>query len=334
MIRPFGTLPGGETVNEVTLRAGSLEAAVLTYGATLRDLRLHGRPLVLGLNTLEDYQAHGAYFGGTCGRYANRIAAGRFTLDGVSHQVTCNEKGRNHLHGGQCGYDKKLWQIAELSASSLLLTLTSPDGEEGYPGNVDLRCRYTLLETGTLRLEMSAVTDQPTLVNLAHHSYFNLDSSGDISGHRLQILADRYLPVDADCIPTGGILPVAGTVFDFRTKRPIRQTGADHARVLYDHNFCVADTPSETLRLAAVLEGETSGVSMELWTTEPGVQFYDASGLGLPYEGLEGRRYGPHAGLCLEPQRWPDSPNHTEFAGAVLRPGTTYSQVTEFRFQP
>lgn len=327
MIRPFGTLHG-VAVDEVTLRAGSLEASILTYGATLRDLRLAGRPLVLGLNCLDDYVTHGAYFGALCGRYANRIAGGRFTLDGTPYQVTCNERSRTHLHGGAIGFDKRIWTIDELTADSLLLSLVSPDGEEGYPGTVTLKARFSLLPSAVLSLSITAVTDAPTLVNIAHHSYFNLDGSADVLAHRLQIIGEDYLPVDGHGIPTGDIVPVAGTDFDFRNLRPIvgPQT--------YDHNFCFAAGPRAEPQLAAVLEGATSGVSMELWTTEPGLQFYDGSGLGLPFAGLDGRRFGPHAGLCLEPQRWPDSPNRPEFAGARLAPGETYHQRTEFRFHP
>ncbi|NBN64673.1 aldose epimerase family protein [Pannonibacter tanglangensis] len=327
MIRPFGTLHG-VAVDEVTLRAGSLEACILTYGATLRDLRLAGRPLVLGLLTLEDYLTHGAYFGALCGRYANRIAGGRFSLDGVAHQVTCNERGRTHLHGGATGFDKRIWTVEELASDAVLLSLVSPDGEEGFPGTVTLKARFRLLPSAVLSLTVTAVTDAPTLVNIAHHSYFNLDGSADVLGHRLQIMADHYLPVDALGIPTGEVAPVAGTAFDFRTLR-----GVAGPRT-YDHTFCLAPEPVAEPQLAAVLEGASSGVSMELWTTEPGLQLYDAAGLGLPQDGPDGRRFGPHAGLCLEPQRWPDSPNRPQFAGAVLRPGRTYHQVTEFRFHP
>lgn len=327
MIRPFGTLHG-VAVDEVILRAGSLEASILTYGATLRDLRLAGRPLVLGLSTLEEYMEHGAYFGALCGRYANRIAGGRFTLDGTAYQVTCNERSRTHLHGGATGFDKRIWTVDELTADSVLLSLVSPDGEEGYPGTVTLKARFSLLRSAVLSLSITAVSDAPTLVNIAHHSYFNLDGSADVLAHRLQILGEDYLPVDGHGIPTGDIVPVAGTDFDFRHLRSVSGPRT------YDHNFCLSRDMALEPRLAAVLEGATSGVSMELWTTEPGLQFYDASGLGLPFTGPDGRRFGPHAGLCLEPQRWPDSPNHKNFAGAVLRPGETYHQLTEFRFHP
>lgn len=327
MIRPFGTLHG-VAVDEVTLRAGSLEASILTYGATLRDLRLAGRPLVLGLSTLDEYVEHGAYFGALCGRYANRIAGGRFTLDGTAYQVTCNERNRTHLHGGATGFDKRIWTVDELTADSLVLSLVSPDGEEGYPGTVTLKARFTLLPSAVLSLSITAVTDAPTLVNIAHHSYFNLDGSADVLAHRLQILGEDYLPVDGHGIPTGDVVPVAGTDFDFRHLRSVSGPRT------YDHNFCLSRDVALEPRLAAVLEGATSGVSMELWTTEPGLQFYDASGLGLPFTGPDGRRFGPHAGLCLEPQRWPDSPNQKNFAGAVLRPGETYHQLTEFRFHP
>ncbi|ADZ72096.1 aldose epimerase family protein [Polymorphum gilvum] len=334
MIRSFGTMDDGTVVEEIRLRADRLEAKILTFGATVRDLRLGGRPLVLGFDSLADYIAHGQHFGSIAGRCANRIAGGRFSLDGTDYQLSRNLPGGDHLHGGVTGFGTRVWTIKETRAESVLLGLVSPDGEEGYPGRVEVFCRYTLTQAGALVVELTGTTDRPTLLNLAHHSYFNLDESADILDHRLHIVADRYLPMSPAALPAGEVAEVAGTPFDFRNARPVRMLFDDGARVIYDHNFCLADAPRAEPHLAAVLEGPRSGIAMDLWTTEPGLQLYDAYKLDLPYQGLDGRRYGPNAGLCLEPQRWPDSPNHPDFAGAVLRPGETYRQVTEFRFHP
>jgi len=331
-IRAFGTLDDGTPVQEFTISAGNLEAKVLNYGAVVRDLRVSGRPVVLGLERLEDYLQHSPYFGAIAGRYANRIAHGRFSLDGHQYQLSLNQKNRHHLHGGFRGFSRRVWQLVELHDDAVLLAITAKNGDEGYPGRVEVTCRYRLTPSGALQVGLQGTTDTPTLLNLAHHSYFNLDDADDVLDHRLQIAAERYIPVDAEAIPTGEIAAVTGTPFDFRNMRPIRWSDDD--RVHYDHNFCIGPTiaPSEEQRFAAALEGPVSGLRMEVWTTEPGLQFYDGYMLDVPVPGLEGRRYGVSAGLCLEPQRWPDSPNHVDFTNAVLRPGETYRQITEYRF--
>ncbi|WP_420963667.1 aldose epimerase family protein [Brucella sp. IR073] len=331
----FGHLAGGQAVHAVDIGNADLQARILTYGATLADLRLttaNGpHSVILGFDTLEDYLAQTAYVGAIAGRCANRIAGGRFTLDGVDHQLSLNENGRTHLHGGVEGFSSRLWDIEEITPSSVTLTLVSPHDDQGYPGEVHVTCRYAI-EGRTLTLELSAETDRPTLVNLAGHAYFNLDGSDTILDHRLTIMGNAYTPVDGDLIPTGEIAPVAGTIYDFTTPRPIRSGDPDHPHAGYDHNFVLAMQPAVTPRPAARLEGVASGIEMEIWTTEPGLQFYDGNFLPLPQAlrgGREGRRHG---GLCLEPQRFPDAIHHKHFPGAVLRPGEIYRQVTQYVF--
>lgn len=329
--RIFGALPDGRAVEEVTLRGGGLTARVIGWGAVIRDLRFEGRahPLVLGFERLEDYLAHSPHFGAIAGRCANRIALGRFTLDGRTHQLQIKPGTAHHLHGGvgDAQFGRRPWEIAEVAADSVLLTLDSPDGDAGYPGRVRASCRYAL-RAGALAVTLTATTDAPTLVNLAHHSYFNLDGFPDVKAHRLEIFADRYTPTGDDLIPLGDPQPVAGTPFDFRAGRLL---GAPDAPPLYDVNFCLADARAPQPRPAARLTGAT-GLAMEVETTEPGLQFFNAPAMNIPVPGLEGRRYGPSAGLCLEPQVWPDAINRPGWPSPVLRPGETYRQSSVFRF--
>ncbi len=329
--RIFGFLPDGQPVEAVTIGAGSLRADIMSWGAVLRDLRLEGPdwPLVLGFETLDDYLRHSRFFGATAGRYANRIAEGRFELDGRTYQLERNFLDRHHLHGGSTSYGTRPWTIEAVSETSLTLGLVSPDGEGGFPGEVRATCTFETEAPATLVIRYEARTSAPTILNLAHHGYFNLDGSPDILSHRLQIDAETYLPVDETLIPTGEIRPVDGTPFDFRRLRPIRDRLAPVT--LYDHNFCLAGEPSADPRRCATLRGE-KGLAMQVATTEPGLQFYDAATLDVPVPGLGGRRYGSHAGLCLEPQRWPDSPNRPDFTDATLRPGEVYRQVSVFEF--
>lgn len=309
----FGTLPSGEEVERVELSSGRLRASVLTYGAVLQSLEVSGVNVVLGLPTLEDYLTRSRYFGAVVGRYGNRVAGGRFTLDGVEHRLPLNN-GPNSLHGGNRGFDRKVWTISAATGSSVTLTLTSPDGDQGYPGTLTASVTYTL-EDDALRLDYTAETDAPTVVNLTNHSYFNLAGGGDVLGHVIQMDAEHYLPVDEDKIPTGEPAPVKGTPFDFTTPHAVgeRYDGA------YDHCF--------------VLDGgirvtePVGGLTMEVTTTEPGVQFYAGGmldGVATPY--------GPHAGLCLETQHFPDSPNQPQFPSTVLRPGETRTSTTSYRF--
>lgn len=330
-VKCFGIDAAGREVQEITIGSGVLTVAVLDHGATLRDVRLAGRPLILGFERLEDHLAESPYFGALCGRCANRIAGGRFSLDGVDHALNVND-GVNHLHGGSGGFHRRLFSIEEVSADRVRFGLVSADGDQGYPGEVRLSATYSVTGT-TLVMDLEATTDAPTLVNLAGHAYFDFDGTGSILDHELTLYADRWNPVGPGLIPTGEVASVADTPYDFRTARPIRLE-RDGVRVGYDTNFVLADAPSATPRRAARLVGPKSGVAMELWTTEPGVQFYDGGGIAVRAAGLDGRRYAANSGLCLEPQRWPDAPNHPNFPSAVLRPGETYRQVTEYRFEP
>ena len=326
-------MPDGDDIHEVVIAAGALTVTVITLGAAIRDVRLASveYPLVLGFDRAEDYLQHSPHFGAVAGRSANRIGRGRFAIDGHPYQVALNENGRHHLHGGFNGFGKRNWRLAGHDAVSVTLAILSPDGEEGYPGKVEATVRYSVEAPGTIRMEAAAVTDAPTLVNLAQHSYFNLDDSPDILNHRVQIYADSYTPTDADNIPTGEVLAVAGSDFDFRALRPIRHT-RDGARVVYDKNFAVDRHKSAVPRPHARLVSPNSGVALAVASTEPGLQFYDGVSMNVPVPGLGGRRYGVNGGCCFEPQVFPDAPNHPGFPSSVLRPGETYRQTTTFAF--
>lgn len=338
MSEHFGTLPTGESVERYVLHAeGGPLVRVLTYGAIVQDIEVPdaaGRVagVVLRCATLEDYLTRSRYFGAVVGRYGNRIAGGRFTLDGRTYQLTRNQEP-NHLHGGERGFDRRVWEAVEVSPTSLTLAYTSPDGEEGYPGTLRATVTYTVVGTGTgegeLRIAYRAVTDAPTVVNLAHHSYFNLsgEGEGDILGHVVTIDADHYLPVDETQIPLGTMAPVAGTPFDFTRPRAVgERIDADDPQLAigggYDH--CWVLNPGEGVK--ARVEDPRSGRVLEVLTTEPGVQFYTGNFLD------PGTPYGPRAGLCLETQHFPDSPNHPQFPSTVLRPGQEYRSATTYRF--
>ena len=331
-VEEFGQTADGETVHRVTIEGGGLTARIMSWGATLQELRLegHAEPLTLGFPDFASYPAHSPYFGQTPGRHANRIAGGKFTLDGVSYQLDLNERGITHLHGGSQGTAKRIWTLDSHGSDNAVFSIVDPDGQSGYPGTMKIEARYQLLPGGCMAITYTSVTDRPTLANIAHHSYFNLDGSDTILHHDLMMAADHYLPVDDDQIPTGEIKPVEGTDFDFRELRPIRRDGPD-GQVLYDHNFCIS-REQEPVRTIALARSMRSGVAMELRSTEPGVQFYTGFKIKPTVPGLSGKLYGPNAGFCLETQSWPDSPNHADFAGAVLRPGEKKVQHTEHLF--
>jgi aldose 1-epimerase len=329
-IERFGTL-NGQDVLQVSLKGpDGMTMQVLTWGAVVRDLAvpLAGGPqrVVLGLNSIEDYVAHSPYFGAIVGRYGNRIGRAQFTLSGETCRLDANE-GENQLHGGSKGFGTRLWSIVDHTSSSVTLSLVSEDGDMGYPGRLVATCTYTLLPSCRLRIELEATADKPTPVNLTTHGYFNLDGSPDISSHELTIAGDFITPTRPDLIPTGEIASVAGTDYDFTAPRSIHGTQP----TLYDINY-VLRGPYGELRHAATLASRQNGLSMELWTTEPGVQFYDGHLIDMPVQGLGGTQYGRHGGLCLEPQRFPDSPNKAHFPSSILPRGQVSRQVSELRF--
>ncbi|MEP3046703.1 MAG: aldose epimerase family protein [Roseibium sp.] len=329
MIQDFGSLPDGSNVQEVTLKKGMLEASILTFGAIIRNLKVDGQSVVLGFDTLQPYLDYPNFFGAVVGRCANRITDGRMMIDGTTYQLDQNENGINQLHGGSQGFSNRNWQIEQNDKASVLLKLISEDGEMGYPGRVEVLLRYTLTGSGALRVKIAATTDKTTPVNLAQHSYFNLDGSDTILDHTVEIAAASYLPVDDALLPTGEIRKVAWTPYDFQDGRKVRRK-ADEESVIFDHNFCLTEDARDTVEFAAAVEA--GDLRMEVWTTEPGLQFYDAAKLDVPVAGLGGRRYGSYAGMCLETQGWPDSVNHPTFPNTLLKPEETYNHVTEFRF--
>lgn len=336
----FGRLETGEPVHRVTLSGGGLSAKVLTWGTVIQDLRLDGHPppLVLGFDNLADYVSHSPYFGATPGRNANRIGSGRFAIDGQAYQLELNERGVTHLHGGSDGLGRRNWEIAEQSASHVVLRIVDPAGRAGYPGNCTVTCTYRLdapkqatgTSAGTLSVTYETTTDAPTIANVCQHSYFNLDGGTDALDHEISILADRYLPVDDRLIPTGEQRPVEGTPFDLRAMTPMRRQ-TEAGGVAFDHNFCLAGERRAKTSVARA-RSRRSGVTLEVRTTEPGVQLYTGTMLDVPVPGLEGRRYGRFAGFCLETQIWPDAVNHAGFPKSILRPGETLRQETDYMF--
>jgi aldose 1-epimerase len=330
----FGLLDDGSAVERVRLSAHGLSLAVLTLGARIQELRLETArgawPVVLGFGELDSYLSFGRYFGCVAGRCANRIRDGELRLEGAVYKLPLNEKGRTHLHGGVTGFSGRNWRITDATEESVALALTSPDGEEGYPGTLEVRCAYRLAPGRRVVIALEAESDRTTIVNLATHSVFNLDGGADILDHRLRIAAERYAVVDEALIPTGELRAVADTPFDFRQMRRIGlEAGGGSAG--YDHNFCLADAPSVEPRFAARLEGPERGFALEVWSTEPGLQFYDGAYLDLPVAPSGARSGGRHAGLCLEPQRYPDAVHHPHFPSVELRPNVVYRQVTEYR---
>ncbi len=333
-VKVFGEVDG-QTIYEIVLRnASGASASVITWGAVLRDLVVpsaHGlQRVVVGLETLEDYRAYSSHAGATAGRFANRIQHGTFTLEGKTYQLPLNEANTNSLHGGGKGFGKRPWQLAWHSENAVALTLFSPDGDANFPGNMTVTCVYRLLEPGTIRVEMSATTDAPTVINLAHHSYFNLDGSPDVLDHHVQINADFYTPTYPDTIPTGEILAVKDTAFDFNLMRPFRDRNAPDPQ-LYDHNF-VLRGPRGIMQHVASVRSPKNGLQMDVLTTEPAIQFYDGAKFKVPVPGLGGAHYGAHAGLCLETQYFPNSPNHRHFTDSTLMPDDVYRHTVEYRF--
>jgi aldose 1-epimerase len=337
--RHFGTTPDGAEVYLHTLANDrGLQATVMTYGGAITSLYTPDRDgalgdIVLGFQSLDDYVKTPLYFGPLIGRHANRIANGRFSLNGVDYQLGRNN-GVNHLHGGFKGFDKRVWTATE-EESSLRLSYLSKDGEEKYPGNLQAEVRYTLGDD-ELRLDYRATTDADTIVNLTNHSYFNLKGEGTILEHGLTLIADRFTAVSKDLIPTGELRAVAETPMDFRHQERIGARIGEGYEQLgftggYDHNFVLNDWDG-SLRTAARLSEPETGRVLEVLTTEPGIQFYSGNFLDGSLIGNRGIVYRRYAGLCLEPQHFPDAPNHPDFPSTVLRPGEEYTHTTIFRF--
>ncbi len=328
----FGTAAGAEVYRYSLRNERGYHVDIITYGGAITSLWApdrngHFGDVVLGFGSLEDYTSNPRYFGALIGRYANRIAQGRFTLEGVEYQLPRNNDG-NHLHGGFRGFDKQVWTAKE-GEDVLHLSYFSKDGEEGYPGNVEAFVDYHLSDS-ELSIEYRATTDRDTIVNLTNHSYFNLTGDGTILKHELTLHADSFTPVSDDLIPTGEIAPVAGTPMDFRQARAIgSQLGLTASG--YDHNFVFNDWDG-SLRSAARLCEPVSGRVLEILTTQPGMQFYSGNFLDGSFVGKNGVAYMKYAGLCLEPQHFPDAPNHSNFPSTVLRAGEEYRQTTVFRF--
>ena len=337
----FGKTSDGTAVALFTLsNAKGMEAKITTYGGAIVSLKTPDRTgklgdVVLGYDNLAGYTGGKSYFGALVGRYANRIAHAKFTLDGKTFTVPKND-GENSLHGGTGGFDKRVWTARELPGGALELTYISKDGEEGYPGKLTATVTYTLTDDNTLRIHYSAITDKPTVVNLTNHSYFNLKGSGDILGHVVTLNADRYTPVDAGLIPTGELRLVDGTAFDFRRGHtPGERIGqADEQLKLghgYDHNWILNRTAPGLSLAARVEETGVTGRVMEIYTDQPAIQFYTGNFLNGTEKG-KGTVYELHSGFCFETQHYPDSPNHPAFPSTVLKPGEKYDTTTEFRF--
>jgi aldose 1-epimerase len=344
--QPFGKTAAGEPVDLFTLaNKNGVEAAITNYGGIIVSLKTPDRAgtladIVLGFDSLDGYLKEHPYFGAIVGRYGNRIAKGRFTLNGVEYKLAQNN-GQNHLHGGIKGFDKAVWKARDVStpeAASLELSYLSKDGEEGYPGNLSTTVTYTLNDQNELKIDYLATTDKDTVLNLTNHSYFNLagQGEGDILGHEVLINADRFTPVDEGLIPTGELKPVKGTPFDFTQPTAVgARVGQDDVQLKrgngYDHNF-VLNRTGAGLSLAARVREPKSGRVLEVLTTEPAVQFYIGNFLDGKLTGKAGKVYKFRYGLCLETQHYPDSPNQPAFPSVVLKPGGKYQTTTVFRF--
>ncbi len=336
----FGTTKEGRDVYlyQLTNRNGSV-ARITDYGGIVTALLVPDRngklrDVVLGFGTLEGYLAGHPYFGALIGRYGNRIAGGRFELNGTAYKLAIND-GKNHLHGGIVGFDKVVWkgkEVRESAATGVELTYLSRDGEEGYPGNLSVTVVYELTDQNELKITYKAATDAATPVNLTYHGYFNLDGEGtpDMLDEQMTIMADRFTPVSSDLIPTGEIKEVRGTVLDFTAPHPIGERIRD-VKGGYDHNYVLNKKGGEP-ELAARVYAPGSGIVMEVLTTEPGMQFYSGNFLDGTLKGKTGKAYQRHSGFCLEAQHYPDSPNHPDFPSTILHPGEIYRQTTVYRF--
>ncbi|MRW90559.1 galactose-1-epimerase [Duganella sp. FT80W] len=341
---PFGTLPDGRQATLYTLtNANGMIAKISNLGGVIAELHVPDRDGVLadvchGFDNVTSYMGKSEYFGALIGRYGNRIANGRFTLDGVDYQLDVNNGG-NHLHGGSDGFHRRLWAAETFNTPKsvgLILSYVSPDGEQGYPGTAEVTAIYELRNDNELRIAFHAIADKATPINLTNHAYFNLAGKGDILGHQLTIPADRYTPVNAGLIPEGGPAPVEGTPFDFRAPQAIGHRIDQKDEQLgygagYDHNYVLNKKEQGGFELSARVVEPVSGRVLEVWSQEPGIQFYSGNFLNDETQG-KGRIYGYRSGFCLEPQHFPDSPNRPDFPSTVLRPNQEYSTVMAYRF--
>jgi aldose 1-epimerase len=343
--KTFGTLPDGRTVRLFVLaNSAGTEVSVINYGGIIVALKVADRSgetgdIALGFDRLEDYLESSPYFGSIVGRYGNRIAEGRFSLDGSTYSLARND-GSNHLHGGLVGFDKVLWRAEAFSqgdSRGVVLAYRSPDGEEGYPGTLDATVTYTLTDANELVFDYRATTDRATPVNLTQHTYFNLAGGGDILSHELMIRATRFTPVGAGLIPTGEIQEVRRTALDFTSPAAIGsriESTEMQMRIAggYDHNFVLDNANDGPPALSARVREPSTGRILEVYTTEPGLQFYSGNFLDGSLRGKGGAAYGHRSGFCLETQHFPDSPNQPDFPSTILRPGETYESRTILRF--
>ncbi len=349
-MKSFGNTQSGQAVNLFQLSNSSgMQVDISNYGGIVTRLLVPDREgnladVVLGYDSVTGYENDSAYFGALIGRYGNRIATGGFSLDGTDYPLADNSTANDlpcHLHGGAVGFDRKVWHaeaVQDGDSPGVKLTYDSPDGEEGYPGNLKVRVYYWLRPDNALEINYHAVSDQATPVSLTNHSYFNLrgEGNGDVLDHKLQLLADSYTPVKKDMIPTGELAPVAGTPFDFNTAQKIGERIEDDSEQLsiaggYDHNFVLKTKPGEPAQVATVTEPE-SGRTMEVWTDAPGVQLYTGNFLDGSQTGKSGQPYLKRGAFCMETQNFPDAPNQPGFPSSILRPGTVYQTRTSYKF--
>ncbi|MEP7286441.1 MAG: aldose epimerase family protein [Chloroflexota bacterium] len=343
----YGKTADGIAVDEYTMtNANKIEVKIITYGGTVTSLKVPDRngnwaSIVLGFDKLSDYETMSPYFGAIIGRYGNRIAKGKFTLDGKEYTLAVNN-GKNTLHGGKKGFDKQVWDakpIEGFGSEALELSRISKDGEEGYPGNLTVKVVYTLTDKNELKIDYTATTDKDTVINLTHHSYFNMagNGSGSIDNQILMINADKYVPIDDGGIPTGDMTPVDGTPFDFRSAKQIGPAvRSSDPQIIngrgIDHSFVLNRTDDKSLQMAARLYDPASGRTMDIWATEPGLEVYTGNFLDGTLHGSSGGMYRQGEAICLEPQHFPDSPNQPKFPSTTLKPGDTYTTSTVFKF--
>ena len=335
--KSYGKTNNDQNVDLFVFTNGNgLKVKIINYGGTIVSIEApdragHLADVVLGFDDIEGYQgAENPYFGACCGRYANRIAKGRFSIDGVDYQLAANN-GKNALHGGLAGFDKKMWDAEIIGESAVKMRLVSPDGDENYPGTLKVEMTYTINDDNELRIDYVAETDKKTIVNLTNHSYFNLAGGGSVHGHVIRINASRYTVVDDTSIPTGEVRTVAGTEMDLRVPTPIGKNIDAVQGLGYDHNYCINQAAENELTLAASVTEPGSGRTLECWTTEPGVQLYTGNYLDT-VRGKGGAVHNKQEAFCLETQHWPDSPNQPAFPSTELPPGQTYTQTCIYKF--